>query len=435
MKNKDFFIVKYRAMLVIALCCFGLMQCSPETASVSEVQFEGITLPGATVLAFGPNNELFIGDSRSSKVYALKTEANPLKDPVPYNYMDFDMMLANALNIEPRDVVITDMKVHPISQEAYIAVKRGHQPDAPALIAIANPMNSEIRFLNVKNAMLGEVSVMNPASDDLTFWREIPANSLTITDIDYHNGHLYVAGLSNGEFASTMRKIAYPFDGTQHSVKSIEIYHAVHIQNETRAPIRTMLFDEIEGKSTLIASYTCTPLVTIPTAEITNNSDVKGKTIAELGYGNAPIDMINVMTQAPDGSFIKQLLITHKNRGGTLIPYDAIIAGAKGKGMAGMRAQAPTGLDNMVSIPTASIMQIDNQNQMMVTVLRRNMDNGRIELVSQLTGVFLRLSDFIAEYDFPDYEYGEGQEFVQKFHEMIKPLEGYPELASKGAQK
>ncbi|MEL6824472.1 MAG: hypothetical protein AAFP70_22155, partial [Calditrichota bacterium] len=314
MNNKDF---KYRGLIVFMLSCFWFMQCVSETASVSEVQFEGMTLPGATVLAFGPDNELFIGDSKSSKVYAIKTEASQLKDPVPYNFLDFDIKVAEALNIEPRDIVITDMKVHPVSQEAYVAVKRGHQPDAPSLIAIANPMSSEIRFLDVKKAMLGEVSVMNPASDDLKFWREIPASSLTITDIDYNSGYLYVAGLSNGEFASTMRKIAYPFDGTQHSVKSIEIYHAVHVQNETRAPIRTMLFDEINGESTLIASYTCTPLVVIPTADITNNSDVVGKTIAELGYGNAPIDMINIMTQAPDGGYVKQLLITHKNRGGT----------------------------------------------------------------------------------------------------------------------
>ena len=89
-----------------------------------------------------------------------------------------------------------------------------------------------------------------------------------ITDIDYHDGYLYVAGLTNGEFASTLRKIAYPFTDAQEAVAGIEMYHAVHTQNETRAPIRTMTFKEINGVSTLIAAYTCTPLVTIPTSEI-----------------------------------------------------------------------------------------------------------------------------------------------------------------------
>ena len=73
---------------------------------------------GADVLAFGPDNVLFIGDSKAGKLYAVATEANELKEPIPYNMEGFDIVLANKINIEPRDIVIGDMKIHPFSQEA-----------------------------------------------------------------------------------------------------------------------------------------------------------------------------------------------------------------------------------------------------------------------------------------------------------------------------
>lgn len=386
-------------------------------------------LAGANVLTFGPEDVLFISDSKNAEIYAVPTQGEPLEDAIPFNMEGFDVMISKKLNIEPRDVIINDMKIHPRSQEAYVSIKMGHQPDAKSVVAIVNPMTTAIRFLEVSENS-SSVSINNPASEDLSFWKETPASALNITDVDYHDGYLYVAGLTNSEFASTLRKIAYPFVDTQESVNSIEIYHAVHTQNETRAPIRTMLFDEVDGESTLLASYTCTPLVTIPTAEIQKDANIKGKTIAELGYGNAPIDMITVMTQEMDGSVTKNLVVTHKNRGGTVVPFDAVVDGAKGKGMAGQQAMFASGLEGIQQIPTANVMQIDVQNQQMLGVIRRNIETGDIDLVSELTGIYLRLSDFISEYDFPDYQYPESQAFTKQYHDMAKQMEGYPDLVS-----
>jgi len=413
-------------VLITVFSGFVLVSDNP----TSSVNFEESVISGADVLAFGPNNTLFIGDSKGAMVYAVQTEAMELSDPVPFNLEDFDLKLAEKLGISPREVVINDMKIHPVSQEAYIAVKKGFKLGAESMVAIVSPMSPEIRFLQLTEENTTEAMINNPASGDLMFWKETPANALTITDIDYNEGFVYVAGLSIGEFASNIRKIPFPFDGSQEAVSGVEIYHAVHTQMETRAPIRTMLFDEVAGESTLIASYTCTPLVTIPTSDITSDNHVVGKTIAELGYGNTPIDILTVVTQQQDGSYAKQLLVTHKNRGGSLIPFESVVEGAQGEGMEGMMAQAPTGLENMIEIPTANVMQIDTQNQMMLSMIRRNMDTGGIDLVSEITGVYLRLSDFISEYDFPDYEYGPGQEFTKQFHDMIKPMEGFPDLVS-----
>lgn len=387
-------------------------------------------LPGANVLAFGPDNVLFIGDSKAGKLYAVPTQANELKEPVPFNMEGFDIVMAKTLNMAPRDIVIGDMKIHPKSQEAYISLKLGHAPEAKSLIAIVNPVTTDIKLLEMAEDNLQHISINNPASSDLVFWKETSASSLTITDIDYNDGYVYIAGLTNSEFASTLRKIAYPFTDSQEIVNSIEIYHAVHTQNETRAPIRTMLFEEMDGESTLLASYTCTPLVSIPVDKIENEADVKGKTIAELGYGNTPIDMLVVTTQGFDGSTSKSLIVTNKNRGGTMIPIESVIAGFKGNGMAGQRTMFASGLEGIQEIPTANVMQVDIQNSQMLGIVRRNIETGDIDLVSELTGTFLRLSDFISEYDFPDYKYPEAQAGTKQYHDMVKQMEGYPDLTS-----
>ncbi|MEN0006127.1 MAG: hypothetical protein AAF798_18395 [Bacteroidota bacterium] len=401
-----------------------------ETAEAAAPKLDQYKIPGATVLAFGPDNDLFIGDSKAAKIHAVKTEATPLQDPIPFNMEGFDVMVAEKLGIAPRDVIVNDMKMHPLSQEAYVAIRMGHQPDAAAVIAIVHPATQAIRLLEINATNSTSTTIKNPASSDLVFWKETPASALSITDIDYNDGFIYVAGLTNSEFASTVRKIPYPFNDTQESVESIEIYHAVHTQNETRAPIRTMLFDEINGVSTLMATYTCTPLVTIPTADIKAGAAIKGKTIAELGYGNTPVDMLMVNVQGFDGSISKNLLVTHKNRGATMVPFQSVLEGAKGNGMAGQQAMAPTGLAGMQELPTANIMHVDIQNPQFIGTIRRNMETGEIDLISTMVGSFLRLSDFISEYDFPDYRYPEAQQMTKKYHDMTKQMEGYPELTS-----
>lgn len=416
-------------LFFLAIGTFSFM----EMDGVSSKNIKEASLTGATVLAFGPENVLFIGDSKSAMIYAVQTQVQEVKDPVPFNLKDFDLALAKSLQIETRDLIVRDMKIHPTSQEAYIAIKKGHAPDAPSMVAIVSPLNGTIRYLNLTENNSTRISINNPASNDLKFWRDIPASTFSITDMDYYDGHLYVAGLSNAEFSSSLRKIPYPFNQKQEATQSIEVYHAVHTQMETRAPIRTMAIANISGEPTLIASYTCTPLVTMPLKEIGNGQAIRGKTIAELGYGNTPIDMITYMSQEEDGSLDQKLLVTHKQRSGSLISMRDVAKSMKGNGMVGTMAQMPTGTEgmNILHTPTASILHIDNQNQMMVTMLKRNMETGGLDMISEFKGVFLRLSEFVSEYDFPSYQYNEQQNRTKQFHDMMKPMEGYPELVSK----
>jgi hypothetical protein len=119
----------------------------------------------------------------------------------------------------------------------------------------------------------------------------------------YVDGTLLVAGLSNEEFASTLRRIPFPFAG-ESTASSLEIFHVSHGQWETAAPIRT--FVPYEDGASILASYTCTPLVHFPIRDLQPGAHVMGKTVAELGAGNTPLDIV-AFTQGGQ----EHLLISH----------------------------------------------------------------------------------------------------------------------------
>src|SRR6185436_9094046 len=131
----------------------------------------------------------------------------------------------------------------------------------------------------------------------------------TITQLKYVDGKVLVAGLSNEEFSSSLRSIAYPFQDTSKAA-GIEIWHGSHGRFETNAPVRTFVPFEIDHKTSILAAYTCTPLVKIPVSELKPGNKVKGTTIAELGNRNRPLDMIVYQKQGHD-----YILMANSSRG------------------------------------------------------------------------------------------------------------------------
>src|SRR5262249_51404063 len=120
--------------------------------------------------------------------------------------------------------------------------------------------------------------------------------------------------LSSESFASTLRVIPFPFKDADKGT-SVEIYHTSHNRVETGAPIRTFVLYKSGGESNLMAGYTCTPLVRIPTSELKPGNKVRGITIAERGSGNQPLDMIVYTKDGKD-----YLLVTNTSRGVMKVP-------------------------------------------------------------------------------------------------------------------
>ena len=108
--------------------------------------------------------------------------------------------------------------------------------------------------------------------------------------------------------------MAYPFT-TVDSGTSVEIYHGNHGQLETRSPVYTFVPYTIDNQPYIIAGYPCTPLVKFPVAALKPGAKLRGTTIAELGAGNRPIDMI---LYKKDGK--EFLLMSNTSRGVMKIP-------------------------------------------------------------------------------------------------------------------
>ena len=76
--------------------------------------------------------------------------------------------------------------------------------------------------------------------------------------------------------------------------------------------------------------------------------------------------------------------------------------------------------------------QLATQNQEFLGALRRDAASGAMQLVSIRTGAFLRLSDFVNEYDFADFTYQSNDAF-RGVHQQLRTDEGYPDLAARAA--
>ena len=86
-----------------------------------------------------------------------------------------------------------------------------------------------------------------------------------------------------------------------------------------RAPIRAMAVITLEGVDHLLAAYTCTPLVQFPMSDLKPGAKIRGKTIAELGNRNRPLDMIVYQKGGKD-----YLLLANSSRGIMKIDTDQI---------------------------------------------------------------------------------------------------------------
>ena len=91
--------------------------------------------------------------------------------------------------------------------------------------------------------------------------------------------------------SSRLRSIPYPFNSVAKGTQ-LQIWHASHGRFETQAPVRTFVPYTLGGKPYVLAAYTCTPLVKIPMSDLKPGAQVKGVTIADLGSGNQPLDMV-----------------------------------------------------------------------------------------------------------------------------------------------
>ncbi len=233
-----------------------------------------------------------------------------------------------------------------------------------------------------------------PVHETLEFGQ--PQNMLAITDIDYWEGEIFVSGVSNEEFASKLRRMAYPFD-SRVSTTFIEIWHAVHAQFETRAPIIAKDIRKIDGTPTLIAVYACTPLVRIPLDILQDGTKVRGEMIGELGFGNTPIDMISYNNPMDGQDYV---LVTNTSRSAKQVALSAI-GSAQAMPVNVTNNYGPAGVAQY-PIPLSGALHLDLLDAGWSAVIRPNPKTpGRLDLHTLPVPLSFDRADHIVEMNWP----------------------------------
>jgi hypothetical protein len=299
-----------KSCAAIALLAMAAGVAPTRTDVTAAVPDENPALQSLGPLTFAPDGILFAADNRAATIYALDLGAAAGGGKAgAADVPAIDQKIAGLLGTDAASIAVTDLAIHPKTKNAYVAVMRGAGADAkPALVRIDG--DGKIEPVSMEKVKFTKVSLSN--APEPAEGRRNPRND-AVTDMAFVNGRLIVAGLSNEEFASKLRSFAYPFSAPDPGT-SVEIFHGNHGRLETRAPVYTFIPYTLDSKPYVIASYTCTPLVKFPMDSL-KGSKVVGTTIAELGAGNRPLDML---LYKKDGR--EFLLMSNNNRGVMKIP-------------------------------------------------------------------------------------------------------------------
>jgi len=239
-------------------------------------------------LAFGPGGVLLAADNKAARIYAIELGDHASGKMGAKDIAGIDSKIASMLGTDAREISVMDLAIEPKSKNAFLAAHRGEGASAKAVLLRVDG-DGKLDVISLDKLKYTAVDIGNAPKADPGARRD--PRAATVTDMVYMDGRVFIAGLSNEEFASKLRSVKYPFQSVDDGT-SVEIYHGAHGQWETRSPVYTFVPYEIDDEPHLIAGYLCTPLVKFPVAKLAAGEKLVGTTIAELGNRNRPLDMV-----------------------------------------------------------------------------------------------------------------------------------------------
>lgn len=303
-------------------------------------------IQSAGPLAFGPDGILFVGDTKSATIFAIGT-GDTTGDPAKMDLNVSGLNLKVAESLKASAVTINDLAVNPNSGNVYLSVTADTKP---AIVRVE--ADGKLSPVSLEKVAFQKVSLPNAPED-----KEVSRNGRTsnprseaITDLAYVDGKVYVSGVASGASPSNVREVPFPFNDANVG-SNVEIYHAAHGRTEDNATIRTFIPLNINGEPSLLAGFTCTPLVKFPVSSFKPGEKSKGTTVAELGNRNRPLDMIVYKKNGKDF-----LLMSNSARGVMKISTEnlatnpGLITPVTGGGVAGQPYETIKELEGVVQL-------------------------------------------------------------------------------------
>jgi len=227
-------------------------------------------------LTFGPGGSLVIADGKGAQVVVIDVGHGHDVAWEKKEIANIVTEMAGRLGTDAKGITIKKMAVDPETKLAYVAVRiKASGKDVLLTVDGTGKVNE---------FMLDKVRHMRVplGSDKITL----------ATDVVCMKDRIMVAAQANENFGSKIVSIPLPLTKESKSaVFSTETYHVGHGKWETKAPIRTLIPYEENGKRYVVGSFTCTPIVKYALDDFKPGAKVKGVSVIELGTGNTPQDM------------------------------------------------------------------------------------------------------------------------------------------------
>lgn len=393
-----------------------LMASSPAFVQADEAMLD---LKFAGAMEFSDDGVLFVGDNYNGAIYAFDMTSGVAPEQImPVNIGDIDVKIADVLGVASSALSINDMAVHPVTADIMVSVSRiGNFESAPAIVKVTQ--SGSIELLDLSALSSQKQSLSHYPTEDIKFRPRglgknpplqrdlakgnVELSSLAIMDMEYYDGELFVSGVATNNFLSTLRRMPYPFSGEQ-AAANIEMYHISHDQFETRAPIRAMSIQEVDGKAQLVAAYTCSPIVVIDLDDVVDGAKITARTLMDYGNGQ-PIDMVSYSLNGED-----MLFLTNNSRSPYVLPVKSL-TGAKAYtpedmprgGQSDLSPLMPVGATGKAVMFDGMSLQIAQLSDSLFVSLTRDMFTGSLNMDSNFSGFPNRLHNLVAEFDFPQY--------------------------------
>lgn len=245
-------------------------------------------------IAFGPDGLLLIGSG--TRVVTVETGDTKATDWKKSEIANIDQLLAGKLGLTPKDIEVKKLAVNPASKKAYVAVR--------------SLKNNQYVILTVN----GEGKVAEFSLDDVKFMSyplAVGDKAVTrITDLTWAGKRIVVATQAGDTFGSRVFAINPAVKDGLTSF-STETYHTGHGRWETKAPLICIMPYDEDGKTKVVGSFTCTPIVKYSLDEMHPDAKVKGVSVVELGTGNTPRSMF---TYEKDGKKFILINVARNNK-------------------------------------------------------------------------------------------------------------------------
>jgi hypothetical protein len=349
------------SFLILALMGIALAVSSAQGDLTDSLKKGTPELKSIGPIAFGADGVLFVSDSQGAGIFAIDTgdRANtPATGTVKIPKVD--EKIAAAIGATAKDINVNDLAVNPSSGSLYLSVSRGKGPTAtPVLVKIDR--QGKVSTVELKDVKFARADL--PSASDKN-------RQESVTCLAYVKGKVLVSGLSNENWASTLRAIPFPFTEANKPTQ-VQIFHGAHGKFETQAPVRTFVPFDVAGKTNILAAYQCTPLVKFPIDDLKPGAQVKGTTVAELGNGNRPLDMISYEKGGKS-----YLLITNSKRGMMKVPTEGI---DKAEAITSP-AKSPSGIKYETIKELEGVLQMDRLDKDNAVILKRDPSDGSLTL-------------------------------------------------------